>query len=65
MGRPNPFRHIKTSPEIIRLAVMVYIKLPLSEFAAVHSSIYNHFNHERSLSNRTAALAEGRQLGAA
>ena len=44
----------------------------LKKFAAVHSSVYNHFNQERSLSsrdifkrNRTAALAEWRQLGAA
>ena len=44
----------------------------LQKFAAVHSSVYNHFNQERSLSsrdvyklNRTAALAEWRQLGAA
>jgi putative transposase len=25
-----PFRYFKTSPEIIRLAVMLYIRLPLS-----------------------------------
>jgi len=44
----------------------------LQMFAAVHSSVYNHFNQERSLSsrdafkqNRAAALAEWRQLGAA
>ncbi|WP_138933385.1 IS6 family transposase [Roseovarius arcticus] len=44
----------------------------LQKFAAVHASVYNHFNHERSLSsrpyfklNRAAALAEWRQLGAA
>ena len=44
----------------------------LQMFAAVHSSVYNHFNHERSLSsrdifklNRAAALAEWRQLAAA
>ena len=44
----------------------------LQKFAAVHSSVYNHFNKERSLSsrdifklNRTAALDEWRQLGAA
>ena len=44
----------------------------LQKFAAVHSSVYNHFNQERSLSrrdafklNRTAALEEWRQLGAA
>jgi len=41
----------------------------LQMFAAVHSSVYNHFNQERSLSkrdhfkqNRTAALEEWRQL---
>ena len=44
----------------------------LQTFAAVHSSVCNHFNKERSLStrdifklNRAAALAEWRQLGAA
>ena len=44
----------------------------LQTFAAVHSSVYNHFNQERSLTsrntfkaNRTAALAEWRQLGTA
>jgi len=44
----------------------------LQMFAAVHSSVYNHFNQERSLSsrqifklNRTAALEEWRQLCAA
>ena len=43
----------------------------LQEFAAVHSSVYNHFNQERSLTSRdtfkltrTAALAEWRELGA-
>ncbi len=41
----------------------------LQTFAAVHSSVYNHFNQERSLSSRhifkkhrAAALAEWRQL---
>ena len=44
----------------------------LQLFAAVHASVSNHFNQDRSLSqrqhlkdNRTAALAEWRQLGAA
>ncbi|WP_137700765.1 IS6 family transposase [Marimonas lutisalis] len=44
----------------------------LQKFVAVHSSIFNHFNHDRSLSkrdhfkqNRTAALAEWRGLCAA
>ncbi len=26
----NPFKYFKTSPEIIRLAVMLYIRYPLS-----------------------------------
>ena len=26
----NPFRYFKTSPEIIRLAVLIYIRFPLS-----------------------------------
>ncbi len=30
MTKPNPFRYFKTSPEIIRLAVMLYISFPLS-----------------------------------
>ena len=44
----------------------------LQKFAAVHSSVHNHFNQERHLYsranfklNRTSALAEWRQLGAA
>ena len=44
----------------------------LQKFAAVHSSVFNHFNQERSLTrrdhfkaNRTAALAEWRGLCAA
>ena len=44
----------------------------LQKFAAVHASVSNHFNHERSLSsrhhfksNRAAALAEWRGLLAA
>ena len=30
MTRPGPFRYFKTSPEIIRLAVMLYVRYPLS-----------------------------------
>jgi len=30
MTRPTPFRYFKTSPEIIRLAVMLYVRFPLS-----------------------------------
>jgi len=46
--------------------------LSLQKFAAVHSSIHNHFNPDRHLNPRgtfkqarTAALAEWRGLGAA
>ena len=30
MTNRSPFRHFKTSPEIIRLAVMFYVRFPLS-----------------------------------
>lgn len=30
MPSPSPFRFFKTSPEITRLAVMLYIRFPLS-----------------------------------
>ena len=43
----------------------------LQAFASVHASTHNHFNHERHLKHRdifkqdrTAALAEWRQLAA-
>ena len=43
----------------------------LQEFAAIHASVHNHFNHDRHLDrrdifkqNRSAALAEWRQLAA-
>jgi putative transposase len=43
----------------------------LQKFAAAHASIHNHFNHDRHLNrrdifkqNRSAALAEWRQLAA-
>ena len=30
MSKPNPFRYLKTSAEIIRLAMMMYVRFPLS-----------------------------------
>ena len=30
MNKRSPFRYFKTSPEIIRLAVMLYVRFPLS-----------------------------------
>jgi hypothetical protein len=29
MKKHNPFRYFKTSPEIIRLGVMMYVRFPL------------------------------------
>ena len=70
----SPFRYFKTSPEIIRLAAMLYVRFPLplrngeemQKFVAVHT----RFNEKRGLSSRdafilerTAALADWRGLG--
>ncbi len=30
MGKPDPFRYFKTTRKIIRLAVMLYLRFPLS-----------------------------------
>ena len=30
MSKRSPFKYFKTSPEIIRLAVMLYVRFPLS-----------------------------------
>ncbi|MGI9372596.1 MAG: IS6 family transposase, partial [Hyphomicrobiales bacterium] len=30
MAKQNPFKYFNTSPEIIRLAVMMYVRFPLS-----------------------------------
>lgn len=68
MPRPKepagPFRYFNSSPEVIRLAVMMYVK-----FASVHANIHNHFNSERYLvaratykALRSAALAGWRSL---
>jgi putative transposase len=39
----NPFRYFKTSPEIIRLAVMMYVRFPLSQQQV------EDFLHERGI----------------
>ena len=63
MTKRSPFKYFKTSPEIIRLAVMLYARFPLS-LRNVEDLL-----HERGLIsrsnfklNRAAALAEWRQL---
>jgi len=62
----EPFRRRERAMQRFRLM------RSLQKFASIHSSIYNHFNQERSLysrhnfkENRTAALQEWRQLCAA
>jgi hypothetical protein len=35
MTQPGPFKHFKTSPEIFRLAVMLYVRFPLSPSGVV------------------------------
>ena len=30
MPKPSPFRYVSTSPEIIRVAVMLYVRFPQS-----------------------------------
>ena len=65
MSNPRIFRHFKTSPEIIRLAVMLYVRYPLSPrnvedhlhergiaITALHGQVDNHFNQERTLISR-------------
>lgn len=77
MPRPrtpaNPFRYFHSSPEVIRLVVLMYVRFPLSlrKFALVHASLHNHFNSERPLIDRqtyrlrrSAALAEWQSLAA-
>jgi hypothetical protein len=70
MKNPNPFRYFETSPEIIRLAVMMYVRL--QKFVSIHGSVFNHFNQERHLNSRAtykvqreATLIEWQQLCAA
>jgi putative transposase len=43
MDEKNPFRYFNSSPEIIRLAVMMYVRFPLS------LSNIEDLLHERSI----------------
>ena len=61
----QPFRRRERAMQRFRAA------RTLQKFAAAHASIHNHFNHDRHLNrrnifkkNRSAALAEWRQLAA-
>ena len=63
MTKRSPFKYFKTSPEIICLVMTINVRFPLS------LRNVDYPLHERSLTsrsnfklNRTAALAEWRQL---
>ena len=64
----SPFRYFDSSPEVIRLAVQMYVRYPLS-LRTVHAALHNHFNQDRHLisrhdykGRRSAAQAEWRSL---
>ena len=79
MKNHNPFRYFKTSPEIIRLAVMMYVRFPLSlrnvedllherGIDICHETVrywWNKVDATRQELQRNAALAEWQQLCAA
>ena len=50
MTKRSPFRYFKTSPEIIRLAVMLYVRYPLS------LRNLEDLRHERSVEIRYSAV---------
>jgi hypothetical protein len=72
MTKPtNPFRYFDSSPEVIRLVVMIRFRRmkTLQQFAAVRGTVHNHFNQERHLNSRdfyrerrSAAPAEWRAV---
>jgi transposase-like protein len=63
MTKHSPFKYFKASPEIIRLAVMLYVRFPLS-LRNVEGLLHELRLTSRSnfKLNRAAALAEWRQL---
>jgi putative transposase len=60
MTKRSPFRYFKTSPEIIRLAVMMYVRFPLSlrnvEDLLLERGIYISHETVRFLWNRFGPL---------
>ncbi|GGL81867.1 hypothetical protein GCM10011392_40630 [Wenxinia marina] len=76
MTQPNPFRYFKTSPEIIRLAVMLYVRFPLSlrnvedllherGIEVSHETIRYWWNRFGPMSRRRSGGAEYRACGPA
>jgi len=57
-----PFRNVKTSPEFIQLAVMTYVRFPLS-LRSVEDDRHINGGHTFK-TERDAGLLEGRQLPA-
>ena len=54
MTRPvNPFRYFKSSPEVIRLVVMVSVKFPLS-LRNGEDLLFERIRHERPTFRRGA-----------
>lgn len=35
---PSPFRYFNSSPEVIRLVVMMYVKYPLSRYCQIYGA---------------------------
>jgi putative transposase len=75
----NPFRYFNSSPEVIRITVMLYIRYPLSlrqvedilferGIDICHETVrfwWNRFTARDDFKkNRSAALAEWRQMAA-
>ena len=65
MTHRRPFRYFRTGPEIIRLAVNMYVRLPrfrrmrsLHRFASIHAPVHNHCNLDRALYSRTNFMAD-------
>ena len=58
MTKPNPFKYFKTSPEIIRLAVMMYVRSRpqhMQPRRRLHAKCWPTAAHERPLARQRGA----------
>ena len=62
MSKPSPFRYFKTSPEIIRLAVMLYVRFPLS-LRNVEDLLHEGTVQLFGVKRRAGKVAQLRQAG--